>query len=786
MVVLRLCIRRRLGRATAIVSAAVAVYVCGVALGPMLYLLCDGLWLSHSPRLVTLVASDGISPNRRGFKASEVRVLRSLGWPVLDVGTVERWPYSARGIAQATDGVTVSHPLVAYATRNVLEMSGASLPVSTKPTDEAVVAMVTASFARAMSLEGGQKQLRVDDMWTTVVGVLPSGFDAPLPTLPSEYLYDDRKIQVWIVSQEEDVEAHYYTPVLSVDPGASLRGLSREIDRRMGLITSGKTPHITFRVEPLRLSRLEGYGPMFAGVIVTCAAIVALALVNLIAALLMRIDERRKEFGIQAMLGASAGRLWWAHVCDACVMVCVATILGAGFAGVVALDLPEDVFPVTWAPSGIWHVGTAAMTGVAVLFMSLGVVSCVFARRWTSGVYLTTADVGANARALGSVSSRSRWALAVLVSCISMGVAPVLALDLAFTGLADRRPFLTAQHTLILQFRASEIWSARLGGLERLYAEVRREVMSLSGVQEVGFASDAPLLNAGGENWIVHTPGGSRTRVFGLAADSEFLRGMGVKLRSGRLFDERDPAGGAPLALLSESLAQRLFGTNDVVGRRVAWHGSREIIGVIEDVRLGRSGDRTDIMYVPLSQEPARRIAALVRFIGAREMEAAREHLKAVGPWQPVDSVVSTAELGDVAFGKQRAYIRLAGLFAAAGVVLGGIGLNLIAGYVCKRRRVAVAIKRALGMSMGRLATEDARAYGRELVWGMIGAVPAAVVVITLLKNAMAPLQVPILVPCVLTAACVVLVSWVAAVVHSVVSVGMMKGVGLSARMSEE
>jgi hypothetical protein len=63
-----------------------------------------------------------------------------------------------------------------------------------------------------------------------------------------------------------------------------------------------------------------------------------------------------------------------------------------------------------------------------------------------------------------------------------------------------------------------------------------------------------------------------------------------VRRLAGRLFDPRDGADGVPVALVSESLAQRLWPGADPLGQYVkpgapdAAGPWREMVGIVEDV----------------------------------------------------------------------------------------------------------------------------------------------------------------------------------------------------------
>jgi hypothetical protein len=68
-----------------------------------------------------------------------------------------------------------------------------------------------------------------------------------------------------------------------------------------------------------------------------------------------------------------------------------------------------------------------------------------------------------------------------------------------------------------------------------------------------------------------------------------YFQALGVSLRRGRLFDARDSASSTPVAIVNETMARRVFGRADPIGRRMrSWRDEnvlRQIVGVVSDLR---------------------------------------------------------------------------------------------------------------------------------------------------------------------------------------------------------
>src|SRR5262249_44161773 len=100
--------------------------------------------------------------------------------------------------------------------------------------------------------------------------------------------------------------------------------------------------------------------------------------------------------------------------------------------------------------------------------------------------------------------------------------------------------------------------------------------------------------------------GRSTVSAAGNMASADYFRTMGIPLRAGRSFRSGDLRG-APAVVLSERLANSLFGTTNVVGRRIigrVYSGTAltafTVVGVVGDVQWERIEDG----YVPMVYFP--------------------------------------------------------------------------------------------------------------------------------------------------------------------------------------
>jgi ABC-type antimicrobial peptide transport system permease subunit len=250
------------------------------------------------------------------------------------------------------------------------------------------------------------------------------------------------------------------------------------------------------------------------------------------------------------------------------------------------------------------------------------------------------------------------------------------------------------------------------------------------------------------------------------AASPGLTEVLGVPLLSGRALDQRDSFGSIPVAVVNARLAREVFGTTEVVGRRIAMEvhsqllsrvsrtvagklaslstvtgrapGPGEtattnvrvlsIVGVTSDTKV--EWDRVDggIIYVPLAQlyELPGRIVAR-RSAQASEqaaISALRNAVRRAGN----DLAVTSSGTGEQVLAPERAVMRVvSGLTSALGMfalALTMIGLYGVLSHIVVRRTRELCLRLALGATPAQLLRMVIRDGLRPVISGaMIGVI---------------------------------------------------------------
>jgi predicted permease len=463
------------------------------------------------------------------------------------------------------------------------------------------------------------RTIRLNDVSTAIVGVMPAAFDFPRGT-------DVWKPVVPVLANTKNAEfVLERVGVLYVlgrlRDGISVERATQELDalaRRVPqpLARPANVPAV--RVTPLVDFML---GPVHGALWWLLAAVGALLLIacaNVSGLMLTRAALQRREHAIRLALGASRaaiGRLW---AIESVLLSLAGGVLGivASYwigAAIVALA-PEDIPRLTEVTIDL---PVAAFTLAIVLATALlcGLGPVLQARRSTLVDALNDAWRGSST---GVRSIRARSALVTLQ--IGLAVVLLIAAGLVVRSFVALRQLdlgfdPTDVVTMDVQPRLADDGLAPNVWLHELLTRVEQ----LPNVTAAGAVYLRPLAlgRVGQDSWVL-IDGQPATReavathppVNSQVATPGYFRAMKIILKRGRFFNARDDGRAQRVCIIGETTARRLWPGEDPIGRQLSlpvggdklqnvW---RTVVGIVSDVRYrGLDDVRLDV-YDPALQ----------------------------------------------------------------------------------------------------------------------------------------------------------------------------------------
>jgi predicted permease len=588
--------------------------------------------------------------------------------------------------------------------------------------------------------------LTLDGAPHTIIGVLPEAATA-FPLNQSQVWVPRPAEAPYIARSQLDNGGFFFQVIGRLRPGVSLA----QGQEAMNLIAGGyRAAHPANVDAPSRIEVLpilenavgdqrQSYLLLFGAV--GCVLLIACA--NIANLQLARFAGRRREIAARFALGASRT--------DVIRQLLIESLLVAALGGAAGLLLAQWGLRslVAFGADLIPRLLEIAIDPVALAFALIATVVTALA----IGLLPAWQAAGVNVQEALKESGRStigsgqRLRAGLLVAEVSLSLVLLIAAGLLLASFARLQRVEPG-------FSPEGVFSAQLAlppqrydreALVAFYEQLYQRVSALPGSTAAALTDRVPLTGGQSPAPIAVVgrpvpPMSERPHANRHLVSPRYFATLGIPVRSGRDFDERDSAAVPHVVIVNETFARQHFPGEDPLGRTLITGMGQmpsRIIGVVADVRSTSLNTPPEADYfLPALQRPETFTNILVRTsMGPAAMAPlVREALRTVDPELPLlEPQALTTRIAQTVANRRLALVLLAG-FAGLALILASLGVYSVMAHLVALRTSEIGLRMALGASPGAVM-RMVLAHGRRLTLIGIGLGLAGALAVTRLMQ---------------------------------------------------
>ena len=745
---------RMLGRRPAFTAAVVALVTLGIAATATIFSVVDAVLLKPLPFPASdrLISYWGTAPEKGlpivdqpdgmiTYHRQQVRTLEPVA--AYDDGSMT---LTDGGDAARIDGAWITHNL--FAVLRIQPALGRTFTADEeRPTGGLVVILSDALWRERFGADPAiiGRAIQMNDLPTTVVGVMPPGVEFP------------GRSRLWIPLRltGQSFDCWCFRTVARLREGQTIESARREIERlsddlamsRPDVFPGAKPGGSRYVAQDLTTRLAGDVRTPLVVLLASVGLVLFTGCANVANLLLARAAQRKRELAVRCALGASVRRIRSQLMTEAGLVLVIGFVSGllvTSWALRLIRTLPSDRIPrvdeVALNPAVVlFGIGTAILAGL--LF---AVVPAFRASRVD-----LQASLRDGSRASGG-SGHRLTADAFVVGQLALSLVLLSGAGLlirSFRNLMDVETgyriegVLTARYSLPFRRYPNDT-------LNRQFLRQAIERISvLPGVVRVGAVSQPPLVPGNHQNNVIaegREPRGNEPTLVGNIryVTPGYFDAVGTRILHGRGFSDADHSSAPPVAIVDESLVRKYWPDEDPLGKRIRHGGQRDhwitIVGVVPNIKhTGLDEDASLQVYEPFEQNVVWSMHFVVRTAGPPEgmVPTLRKEIAALDPALPLFNVTTLEQALDRTLMPRRLTNGLLTGFAVAALLLAAIGIYGVMSLNVNSRLREFGVRLALGAAPADVMRLVLRGGARLAIVGVASGAAAAYLATPLLRD---------------------------------------------------